>query len=126
MCSWSVIEKAIPRGSAEAIAEMMGVSTDLILKWRREAESDEAPTGTGRRSVHDRERDFLRAVHSENPQGARLLVEDLVAFFLQLEAKQGRGSDAETLEEIESRLRSVQLNLIEAIESLEQSRKMKL
>lgn len=126
MSGWKVLENAIPRGSADTIADLMGVSGDMVRRWRREPLSDESPTDTGRRSPHDRERDLIRAVHSENPQGARLLVEDLVKFYLSLEANQGRGLNTQTAEEIELMLRSAQSKLTEAVEAYNASRKLRV
>lgn len=125
MDGWQVLEKSISRGSADAIAEMLGVSGDQVRRWRREPLSDESPTDTGRRSPHDRERDLIRAVHSENPEGARLLVEDLVKFYLSLEAKQGRGLNSQTAEEIETMLRSAQSDLTKALEAMAADRKLR-
>ncbi len=124
MTGWQVLEMAIPRGSAEAIAAMLGLSADQVRRWTREALSDESPTETGRRSPHDRERDLIRAVHSENPEGARLIVEDLVKFFLYLEAKQGRGLNSQTAEQIEAMLRSAQADLSRALEAMATARKL--
>lgn len=125
MNGWQVLEIAIPRGSADVIAELLSVSGDMVRRWQREPLSDDAPTETGRRSPHDRERDLIRAVHSENPQGARLLVEDLVNFYLSLEAKQGRGLDTQTAEEIEMMLRNAQSQLNRALEAMNRDRKLR-
>ena len=122
MTGWQILEIAIPRGSADTIAELIGVSGDQVRRWRREPLSDEGYTETGRRSPHDRERDLIRAVHSENPEGARLLVEDLVKFYLGLEAKQGRGLAVNTAEEIEATLRQAQHELTRALETLRADR----
>lgn len=125
MDGWQVLENAISRGSADAIAQMLGVSADQVRRWQREPLSDESPTETGRRSPLDRMRDLIRAVHSENPQGARLLVEDLVKFFLTLEQKQGRGLNSKTAEEIEAMLRAAQSQLSKAIEAMATDRKLR-
>jgi len=125
MDGWQILELAIPRGSAAAIAQMLGYSADQVRRWMREALSDESPTDTGRRNPHDREKDLIRAVHSENPEGARLIVEDLVKFFLSLEAKQGRGLNSQTAEEIEAMLRSAQADLTKALEAMATERKLR-
>lgn len=125
MDGWQVLENAISRGSADAIAQMLGVSADQVRRWQLEPLSDESPTKTGRRSPLDRMRDLIRAVHSENPQGARLLVEDLVKFFLTLEQKQGRGLNSKTAEEIEAMLRAAQSQLSEALEVMAADRKLR-
>lgn len=125
MDGWRVLELAIPRGSADAIAQILGYSGDQIRRWQREPLSDDSPTDTGRRSPHDREKDLIRAVHSENPEGARLIVEDLVKFFLSLEAKQGRGLNSQTAEEIEAMLRSAQADLTKALEAMATERKLR-
>lgn len=125
MDGWQILENAIPRGSADAIGQMLGVHPDLVRRWRREPESGDAPTESGRRSPHDRERDFIRAVHSENPEGARLLVEDLVRFYLSLEEKQGRGLAEPVGQQIEESLRTAQAELKRAIEAMATDRKFR-
>ncbi len=80
MESWEVLEKAIPKGKASGrVASMLGVGADYIRKWRREPESDDAPTATGQRSILDRILDLIDAVFLVNPSGTGLIVEYILA-----------------------------------------------
>lgn len=90
MESWEVLEQAIPRSASGRVAQMLHVGADYIRKWRREPESDDAPTGTGQRSILDRVCDLIDAVFLVNPKGAGLIVNHINSHFrglLQLHAK---------------------------------------
>lgn len=74
MESWEVLEQAIPRKASDRVAQILSVGGDYIRKWRREPESDDAPTGTGQRSILDRICDLIDAVFLVNPAGAGLII----------------------------------------------------
>ena len=44
----------IPRGKARIVANLLGVSESLVLKWQREPISDENPAATGTRNPVER------------------------------------------------------------------------
>jgi hypothetical protein len=75
MESYEVLEKAIPRKSSERVAQLLGVTATYVRRWRREPESDDAPSGSGQRSILDRICDLIDAVFLVNPQGVPLIVE---------------------------------------------------
>jgi hypothetical protein len=79
MESWEALEKAIPRANSEKVARLMNVVPDLVRKWRREPESDEAPTATGQRSPLDRIQDLIDAIYLTNPPGAGLIVNHVLS-----------------------------------------------
>lgn len=79
MESWEVLEQAIPKKASERVAQILGVGGDYIRKWRREPESDDAPTATGQRSILDRICLLVDAVFIVNPTGTGLIVEHIVA-----------------------------------------------
>jgi hypothetical protein len=79
MESWEALEKAIPRKASEQVARLMNVVPDLVRKWRREPESDEAPTATGQRSPLDRIQDLIDAIYLTNPPGAGLIVNHVLS-----------------------------------------------
>lgn len=79
MESWEVLEQAIPKKASERVAQILGVGGDYIRKWRREPESDDAPTATGQRSILDRICLLVDAVFIVNPTGTGLIVEHINA-----------------------------------------------
>ena len=110
MNAWEILERAIPRGAAEEVAQILGLSTDQVRRWMREPLSDENATGTGRTSPLDRVADLIRAVFVVNPAGARLIVEALANHLAELEARQ-RPAAPPTKTEIEQAVRSAQTEL---------------
>lgn len=84
MESFEVLEKAIPRKESKRVAQLLGVSPDYVRRWRREPESDDAPNGSGQRSILDRVCDLLDAVYLVNPGGCALIVEHIKAHYRKL------------------------------------------
>ncbi len=74
MSTWQILYQAIPRGCADAVANKLNVTADIVRRWRREPLSDDAPVATGQRSPLDRIFDFIDAVFLVNPQGSSLVV----------------------------------------------------
>lgn len=74
MESWEVLEDAIPRTASKRVAQVLSICPDYVRRWRREPESDDAPTATGQRSILDRVCDLIDAVFLVNPKGAGLIV----------------------------------------------------
>lgn len=90
MESWEVLEQAIPRSASGRVAQILNVCADYVRKWRREPESDDAPTASGQRSILDRICELIDAVFLVNPKGAGLIVNYINAHFrslLQVHAK---------------------------------------
>jgi hypothetical protein len=90
MESWEVLEKAIPRSASGRVAQMLNICADYVRKWRREPESEDAPTASGQRSILDRICELIDAVFLVNPRGAGLIVNYINAHFrtlLQVHAK---------------------------------------
>lgn len=81
MQTFEVLEKAIPRGAAERVAQALHVTADYVRRWRREPTSDEAPLASGQRSPLDRVCDLIDAIFLANPQGACLIVEHVRAHY---------------------------------------------
>lgn len=75
MESYEVLEKAIPKKESKRVALLLNVCADYVRRWRREPESDDAPNGSGQRSVLDRICDLIDAVFLVNPSGVSLIVE---------------------------------------------------
>lgn len=90
MSGFETLEQAIPRRASEPVADFLGVHPDEVRRWRREPESTEQPTATGRRSPLDRGCDLITAVFLENPEGAELIVEHFRSHLARLQARQGR------------------------------------
>jgi hypothetical protein len=96
MESWEVLEKAIPRSASGRVAQLLGVCADYVRKWRREPESEEAPTASGQRSILNRICDLIDAVFLVNPSGVALIVNFINAHYrglLQIHAKPIAGSE---------------------------------
>lgn len=85
MESWEVLEQAIPRSKSARVAQILGVCTDYIRKWRREPASDDSPTTSGQRSILDRICDLIDAVFIVNPAGTPLVVNHINAHYDQLQ-----------------------------------------
>jgi phage gp29-like protein len=78
MESWEVLERAIPRSASGRVAQLLGIGADYVRKWRREPESEDAPTASGHRSILDRICNLLDAVFLVNPSGAGLVVNHII------------------------------------------------
>ena len=90
MESWQVLEQAIPRSASDRVARTLSITAGQVRKWRREPESDEAPTANGQRSILDRICELIDAVFLVNPKGIGLIVNYINAHYrrlLQLHAK---------------------------------------
>jgi hypothetical protein len=75
MESYEVLEKAIPKKASERVALLLNVSATYIRRWRREPESDDAPTASGQRSILDRICDLIDACFLVNPRDVGLIIE---------------------------------------------------
>jgi transposase-like protein len=81
---WQILKRAIPDGRVEEVARRLGVSADTVRRWRREAESDDAPLSTGRVSPLDRIEGLVDAVFLVNPSGAHTVAEYALSRFSEL------------------------------------------
>lgn len=84
MESWEILEIAIPKKQSGRVAQLLNVCADYVRRWRREPESDDAPTGSGQRSILDRMCDLIDAVFLINPSGVPLIVEYVNAHYRNL------------------------------------------
>lgn len=73
MKTWQLLKQAIPDGRVDEVAKKLGVHGDTIRRWRREPESDDAPTESGRRNPLDRTEDLIDVIFLVNPDGAHLV-----------------------------------------------------
>jgi hypothetical protein len=113
MESFEVLEQAIPRAASPRVAQMLGISADLVRKWRREPESDESPLATGQRSILDRICDLIDYVFLVNPKGSALIVNYINCHHQQLVA-----THAKPIDDHESRAETVSDLLTEAAEAI--------
>lgn len=120
MTGFETLSKAIERGDAESVADFLNVHPDEVRRWRREPESSEQPTTTGRRSPLDRGCDLITAVFLANPEGAELIVEHFRSHLARLQAKQGKRS-VMTFFEIEAFLSELKTKSERALDSLRAS-----
>lgn len=117
MDGWKIIERAIPRACAEAVAHFLRVSPDLVRRWQREPLAGDRHTATGRRSPLDQVLDLVSAVYLVNPEGADLIVEKVRAHLAGLKATHGR-ADVMSRAEIEESLAQIARNAQAALDSL--------
>lgn len=113
MESFEVLEQAIPRAASHRIAQFLGITADLVRKWRREPESDDAPTATGQRSILDRICDLIDAVFLINPKGSALIVN-----FIRAHHQQLLDTHAEPLNDHQSRAETISDLLTQATEAI--------
>ena len=92
METWELLAKAIPRGEADRIGGMIGLSGQTVRSWRNDPNTDESKEGdpNGRRSPLDHFLQFLVAVHARSPEGAQLIVDYINAELAQMQAIHGR------------------------------------
>lgn len=105
MNGWEVLEDAIPRGEAEAVADLMGCSVDYVRRWCRPVEAGEE-VGSGRRSPLDLILLFINAVYARNPAGAHMIVDRINSEIAQLGRRHGYDSRLSP-EELEKKLREL-------------------
>ena len=77
MESWEVLEIVIPRKQSQRIAQLLNISVDYVRRWRREPESEDAPNGSGQRSILDRICDLIDAVFLVNPNDVYLIIQHI-------------------------------------------------
>lgn len=100
---WKSLQKIIPYGRAEEVAEEMNVSLDTVHRWMRAPLSTENPNRTGRVNPIDYAARLIKAVHKVNPAEAHEIVDVLVDALAELEAK--RVGPAMSTSEIATMLR---------------------
>jgi len=101
---WKILEVAIPRGESDAIAAMIGQSSQAVRSWRREPEAGDE-LATGRRSALDQLLLLLNAVYARNPEGAELIVDRINSEIANLRRIHGR-NDFLPLDQAEGELRA--------------------
>jgi hypothetical protein len=104
MNGWEVLEEAIPRGEADSVANLLGLTGDTVRRWRREPEAGD-DMATGRRSPLDTILLLINAVYTRNPQGAELIVERIVGEISNLRRIHGEAKPL-AVDEIEGQLRT--------------------
>lgn len=82
--SFEVLHSAIPSEHVKRVAQLLGVTPDEVLRWRREPESTDNPTATGRRSPLDRAFDLIDAVYLPHPEGGAEIRDAIDAHFDEL------------------------------------------
>lgn len=110
---WALLERALTNektGKLEGVAEvaqLIGVSEDLLYRWMRRPLTSDSPSETGRRNPVDYFLRLLWAVYIESPNGARLIVNHVVSEFARLEAKHGHAAPL-NLAQVEDDLREIE------------------
>jgi len=107
MNGWEILEEAIPRGEADAIANLLGLSGDAVRRWRREPEAGD-DMSTGRRSPLDLILLLINAVWTRYPPGVDLIVDRIVAERANLRNIHGQTTP---IDELESELREAILKM---------------
>jgi hypothetical protein len=74
MQPYEILQAIVPRGKARYLANMLGISESLVLKWQREPTSDENPNATGAQNPLERTERILEFAFLYAPEAAQLLV----------------------------------------------------
>lgn len=106
MNGWQVLEEAIPRGEADEIAALMGVSEDTVHRWCRRPLSTEDHNATGRRNPIDYFLRLINALYARNPEGAEMVLDRIAHEQAMLRKRHGRCATP-TPAEMESALRRI-------------------
>ena len=69
-----ILSQIVPRGKARYLANMLGISESLVLKWQREPTSDENPNATGAQNPIERCERILEFAFLYSPEAGQLLV----------------------------------------------------
>lgn len=117
MNGWQVLDEAIPRGEADEIAALMGVSENTIQRWCRKPLSDEDHDATGRRNPVDYFLRLINALYVRNPQGAELVIDRIMSERAVLRKRHGR-IEQPTPAEMESALRQIGREVVEMAEAI--------
>lgn len=117
MNGWEVLSGAIPRGEADDIAVLMGVSQNTIQKWCREPLSDEEPEATGRRNPVDYFLRLVNALYARHPEGAEMVFDRVQHERAVLRKRHGR-VDQPTPAEMESALRQIGREVAEMADAI--------
>jgi hypothetical protein len=120
MNGWRTLEAAIPHAESDRVAGFLGVVGATVRTWRREPETDD-DTSTGRRSPLDRFCDLITAIYLTKPENAELLIEHARQHLESLkEAQRPRPLEPEEMEE---RLRDLQMQLTQLADAARASSK---
>lgn len=114
---WKTLQKLIPYGRAEEVAEEMGnVTLDTVHRWMRAPLSTENPNATGRANPIDYVLRLIKAVHKVNPGGPREIADIIVSEAARLEGE--RDGPAMSDSEIEAMLRARARDLVQAADAI--------
>jgi hypothetical protein len=69
-----ILSNIVPRGKARYLANMLGISESLVIKWMRQPISEESPTATGAPNPIERVERIIEFAFLYSPEGAQLLV----------------------------------------------------
>jgi hypothetical protein len=119
---WKILQKIIPYGRAEEVADEMGnVTLDTVHRWMRAPLSTENPHATGRANPIDRAVRLIKAVHKVNPEETHEIVDAFVSLLAQLDGESNGPAMSDS--EIEAILRARARDLIQAANALAAKRK---
>ena len=113
---WEVLAQAIPRGEADAVAEMIGVDPNTVVRWRREPEAKDKG-GTGRRSPLDAILKLINALYVRCPEGAEIVVDRINSEIAGLRKRHGLDSQP-TMAEMEQRMRALEREIREMADAM--------
>jgi hypothetical protein len=87
--SWEIIAELLTANIKTVLAQAFGVGTDTVGAWARAKESDEFPTGTGKRNPIDQVERLIRIAHRYSPGNAREIVQYLADLVNRLDREAG-------------------------------------
>lgn len=124
MNGWRVLEEAIPRGEADEIAALMGVSEDTVHRWCRKPLSNEDHNATGRRNPIDYFLRLINALYARHPEGAEMVFDRVLHERAVLRKRHGRCA-LPTSTEMESALRRIGREADEMADAVAEPRRQK-
>jgi hypothetical protein len=113
---YEILQEIVPRGKARYLANMLGISESLVIKWQREPTSDENPTATGASNPIERVERILEFAFLYSPKAAQLLVSHFQAMLSEFYARVTR--QPLTSEEWRNKLGQGNVEVAEAISAI--------
>lgn len=87
--TWEIVAELLTANIKTVLAQAFGVQTDTVGAWARAKESDEYPTGTGKRNPLDQTERFIRIAHRYSPGIAREAANYFVSLVNELDRHAG-------------------------------------
>jgi hypothetical protein len=87
--TWEIIAELLTANIKTVLALAFGVTSDTVGAWARAKESDEYPTGTGKRNPLDQTERYIRIAHRYDPGNARSAANYFISLVNDLDRQAG-------------------------------------